>query len=367
MSVDKEFILDEKLNLLDIYTKEVVPKLHAYEVYRRREYFRYKIMMSIGIPALVIPFLTFIYADINGIDVILTKALGATIIGGLIGFFLIAFALIKPKDFCKKIKYDSLSKVFKALNNFDWKTDSECIFEEDLSDSGLFENFNMKSTDDSFRGSYNGVEFRIAEIRLRTVHPRLWVPITVFKGVALKFKLNKNIDGRTSIFTKREFVNKTALYTLFLTYFMFVAAFLIGIKDFYIYAWIVLLHILSMVALKMYPSEGKLLNEVKLEDIQFCRRFNVCSTSQIEARYLLTTAFMERLLNLKSAFDAKNMRCSFYGDSLMIAFSTNKDLFEIGSLFKSLEDPTSINAFYDELSSIYKMIDYFKLDEKTGL
>ena len=57
----------------------------------------------------------------------------------------------------------------------------------------------------------------------------------------------------------------------------------------------------------------------------------------------------------------------FYGDKIMFAISTNKNLFEVGSLFKSLEKPGAVNQFYNELASIYSMIDYFKLDEKVGL
>lgn len=51
----------------------------------------------------------------------------------------------------------------------------------------------------------------------------------------------------------------------------------------------------------------------------------------------------------------------------MFAISTNKNLFEVRSLFKSLEKPGAVNQFYNELVSIYSMIDYFKLDEKVGL
>ena len=51
----------------------------------------------------------------------------------------------------------------------------------------------------------------------------------------------------------------------------------------------------------------------------------------------------------------------------MIAISTDRDLFEIGSLYKSLEDTESINSFFNEIYSILELIDYFKLNEKTGL
>lgn len=116
----------------------------------------------------------------------------------------------------------------------------------------------------------------------------------------------------------------------------------------------------------LYKDEERL-DEVKLEDPKFCKKFNAYSSDQVEARYLLTTAFIERFQNLNTAFGAKKAKCSFYGDKIMFAISTNKNLFEVRSLFKSLEKPGAVNQFYNELVSIYSMIDYFKLDEKVGL
>ena len=51
----------------------------------------------------------------------------------------------------------------------------------------------------------------------------------------------------------------------------------------------------------------------------------------------------------------------------MVLISTDKDLFETGTLFQSLNDPEFIVDFYDEAATVFGMIDYFKLDEKTGL
>lgn len=70
---------------------------------------------------------------------------------------------------------------------------------------------------------------------------------------------------------------------------------------------------------------------------------------------------------IKTAFRAKDIKCSFYNNNLMIALSTNKNLFEVGSLFKSIKDKNCIKQFFIELQSVYDMIDYFKLNEKTGL
>ena len=76
---------------------------------------------------------------------------------------------------------------------------------------------------------------------------------------------------------------------------------------------------------------------------------------------------MERFKNLQTAFGARGAKCSFYGESLMFAISTNKNLFEIGNLFTPLNSPKQLEVFFNELISILALIDYFKLDEKTGL
>ena len=53
----------------------------------------------------------------------------------------------------------------------------------------------------------------------------------------------------------------------------------------------------------------------------------------------------------------------------MFALSTGKNLFELtGGMFFSLkENAEQTKIFYEEISAIYEIIDYFKLDEKTGL
>ena len=108
-------------------------------------------------------------------------------------------------------------------------------------------------------------------------------------------------------------------------------------------------------------------NELKLEDTEFSKKYKAYSSDQVEGRYLITPAFMERFKNIQTAFGTKKVKCSFYNDSLMFAISTNKNLFEIGNLYCSLENPKQLETFFNELTSIFMLVDYFKLDEKTGL
>ena len=113
--------------------------------------------------------------------------------------------------------------------------------------------------------------------------------------------------------------------------------------------------------------QRKKMQEAKFEDIDFDNRFNVYTKDQVEARYLLTPTFMERLKHLETSFGTRGIKCSFFDDCIMFAISSKKDLFELGSLYKSLKSKKSVEEFYNEIQSVQNMIDYLKLNEKTGL
>lgn len=107
---------------------------------------------------------------------------------------------------------------------------------------------------------------------------------------------------------------------------------------------------------------------MNLEDPDFNKKYIVTTEDQIEGRYLITTGFMDRFKNLQTAFGTKNVKCAFFDNKIMFALHTNKDFFELsGGLFHSLKHPKRVKSFYEETTAIYDIIDYFKLDKKTGL
>ena len=106
---------------------------------------------------------------------------------------------------------------------------------------------------------------------------------------------------------------------------------------------------------------------IKTEDISIHKEFKIYSQDQIEGRYLLTPIFIERFKNLQTAFGSKNVRCAFVDDKIIFAIENKKDLFEIGNLFTSLKNSKSIHEFFEQIVSIYELIEYFKLTQRTGL
>ncbi len=105
---------------------------------------------------------------------------------------------------------------------------------------------------------------------------------------------------------------------------------------------------------------------VNLESPEFNEKFKVYSNDQIEARYLLTTAFMQRFEEIKMAFEAKYIRAEFKDGELNMLMGVDKDLFKMGSFFEESSYHTFLQVF-EEIYSVLYLTTYFKLDENTGL
>lgn len=92
---------------------------------------------------------------------------------------------------------------------------------------------------------------------------------------------------------------------------------------------------------------------VALENKEFAKVFKVHSTSQIEARYILTPKLMESLLHVYEVFKLP-MHMSFIGEKVYLAILFSKDLFE-PSIWKSGLNMKELNKLY-QLLNLNKII-----------
>lgn len=86
---------------------------------------------------------------------------------------------------------------------------------------------------------------------------------------------------------------------------------------------------------------------VKLEDPEFEREFVVYADDQVEARYILTPALMERLLEFKRE-TGRQVYFSFVRSNVYVATTTGKDLFE-PRLAAPLSDPAVLHEYLRQL------------------
>lgn len=304
-------ISDFKSNFAKLYHSQVVPVFGPIEQERKQTF---KKAVSFTILVLCTAVILFICGSIFMNDILQTFGC----IVGIIGFTIYPFT---QKGFETKLKSRIMPSLMKAFGNFTW-TNSQVINTSEIRAAKLFSRFDDRSVDDNFYGTYRGMPIEISETKLtyetRDSKGRRQT-YTTFKGVLVSIGVGKNFEGHT-IIREREFLFNTKCY-----------------------------------------------EEVKLEDTEFEKKFFVDANNQVEARYLLTTAFMERFKKMSNAFGAKCAECSFKDQKLLIALSTGKDLFALGNLNTPVNDTTQFKILLMEFISILEMIDHLKITQKIGL
>jgi len=98
------------------------------------------------------------------------------------------------------------------------------------------------------------------------------------------------------------------------------------------------------------------MKRVGLVDPVFEKAFEAYSTDQVEARYLLTPTFMQRLVDLEASVKGKNIRFGFFDGKLTIVIET-KNRFESGSMLTSLLSVDKSQKILDEFGAVLDVID----------
>ena len=292
----------------EAFFKKISPGLSKYESERLRQFgYTRAVKIAALIIILVLVFLT------KQIDIGLI--LFICCIAGAVCFGL-------KKKFENEIKQKIMPYVCKCLGDLKWKY-AQCSFEQLLCKSGIIDRYNRVSYDDSFTGIYKDINYEICETSFyyKTGTGKNSSTRTVFKGVMIKLDMNKSFTGNT---------------------------------------------VIRPDTLK-HASPAANLKHTTLEDVVFEKKFDVFTDDEVEARYLITPSFMERLNNMKTAFSADRVSCAFYDKYLLVGLHTSKDLFSIGSLKEPVNDGKQFFTMFEEILSIITLIDHFKLNQKIGL
>lgn len=96
--------------------------------------------------------------------------------------------------------------------------------------------------------------------------------------------------------------------------------------------------------------------KVTLEDPVFEKAFEVYSTDQVEARFILTPDFMERLVGLERTFRGKQVRCAFAGGEMYLCCE-GKNLLEAGSMSRKMDDLGRVREMLEDFAAIFLLID----------
>ncbi len=257
-----------------------------------------------------------------------TEAGRSLVVAPTLAFSIISLFFIYTyrTNFLKKIKKVVMPSLSKCLGDLSWRNNGS-IQANLIRSSGLVDTFTDTTVDDTFKGKINNIPIEIGEVKLENVimtyknRKAKMNSTEVFSGIIITIKMNKPFKGRTII--KPDSLTHTP------------------------------------------PFEN--LRHTTLEDVVFEKKYDVFTDDEIEARYLITTSFMERLVNVKTAFKAKTTSCAFYKDKIIIALKSYDDLFEIRSIQEPIDRVEQYYDMFNEIYSLTNLVEHFKLDQKIGL
>ena len=328
---------DIRTNFENKYANYVVPKLSPFDEERKKILKKSTIiktvMIIIGIILLFFP----------------TKFIVLKFIGLVFIFFSTVVRSFLQKRFERTLKQLVMPFICECFPDLKWTYSTEEIQKEAniYKTSGLLSYFDNSCFDDCFSGKYNDVGFEIREFKA-TQEVDIGgdrKTVTIFDGVIVILEMNKNFKGNT-VLKPHGLTNNYTSKAMSVS-----MTFELGKK--------------SKPEVEVYKAPN--LRKTTLEDVEFNKKFDVYTDDEVEARYLLTTSLMERLSTIQTIFNANEVACSFYNQKFYIALSTRKDLFSIGSLDKEVYDKEQFDIMFEEILSIIKLIDHFKLNQKIGL
>ncbi|MBX9853098.1 MAG: DUF3137 domain-containing protein [Cytophagaceae bacterium] len=272
--------------------------------------------------------LTFLFAGLIVLLGIFVHPFAFALFIGL-GFY-IYFGPVKAYQAFHKAFKENLIRAIISFIDPNLSYDSNrCIGQSTFEYSNIFQDYiNRYSGDDCVWGSIGQTSIEFSEISARRVEGsgKERKEYDIFKGLFFIADFNKNFNGET--------------------------------------------YVLTDVAQSFLGSFGQKLQSmdftrpalVKLEDPEFEKAFVVHSSDQVEARYILSTSFMERMLQLKKKMGTR-VQCSFKSSKIFMAIPMRKS-FLAPPVFGSMLDLKNIEEYFNDLKMIIEIVEDLNLNTR---
>ncbi len=120
--------------------------------------------------------------------------------------------------------------------------------------------------------------------------------------------------------------------------------------------------LLGFMGRKLQELNGARGELIHLEDPDFEKAFVVYGTDQVEARYIISTALMRRILELQTKSQC-SLHLSFVRSKVFIAITRSRNAFEPG-IFRSLLEFDSLRRHFDDMQLITGIVEDLNLNTR---
>jgi hypothetical protein len=300
---------------------ELLPQLEELELSRQQQYRSAKkwlnITIGIGIATVVV--------------LLFVRHPATIFIGGLIAaaFYFLGY-YPKEKRYKEEFKDKVFHRIIQAVNPNLGYNKSQFISEAKFFESKIFtERADRYSGEDHISGMVDKTEIEFSELHTqekRTGNKGRTYYVTIFKGLFMIADFHKNFQGHTLV--------------------------------------------LPDTAEKLFGFLGKKFQSwnftreqvVHMENAEFEKEFVVYSNDQVEARYILSTSMIQRILDLKKKYNTK-VYLSFINSKVFVALYNDQNLFE-PKFKESITNSDYIRTFYSELCDCLSIVDDLNLNTR---
>lgn len=308
--------------LQDFFYEKIYPNLEFLEEKRVKIYGHLKKVAVILF--LVTAFILFSLRDyvFNSIEIL------APIIMASCGIFMFIYK-IEMSGFSSLFKDELIEKLVLFVDENLKYSKNNYIREYEYRASSLFpQSIDRFSGDDFVSGKIDGVDIKFSEIHSEVKEETdkgktYWK--TIFRGLMFVADFNKNFKGKTVILPDKS------------------EKLLGSISHFF----------------QSFSSRGEL---VKMDNSKFEREFAIYSDDQIEARYILSHALMDSILEYKKLV-GRNLYISFANSNIYIAIGYNEKLFE-PKIYKKITSFDEVSFYFKVISMTVDIVKHLNLDRR---
>lgn len=293
------------------------PKLNVLETLRLQKLrvfeFRKKIAVPIG--ATVTPLLGFVDYWL----LLLQRGNDDSAAGVSLMFVVGLWAWVShPKrQYARAYKKDILPEIARLFGNFTYDMKGKIPMAH-MEPSKIVPKHIAYKSEDFFKGTYKSVDIKFSEIELTQQSGKKTK--TVFKGLAILLTQGtRRFHGHTILVRDQGKIG----------------------------AW--------------FKKQTSGLQRAGLLNPEFERLFDVFTTDQVEARYLIDPLIIENLKTLYREYSGDKMMVAFYEGHVLILIGSNKNHFEPASIYTPATSEGSLMAMKREIAQILSIIDRLSL------
>lgn len=306
------------------YRKELKNSIGELELLRKKRSKKLQLILVTFILALLLVLGT-VYADFINSDFKIFIILGAIIT--FLAITTVFIHKINELHYTQRFKADIIRPIIHFISEDLVYKPNNKISEKDFKKSRIFlQKYSIYEGDDFVVGKIDKTKFHFSELDVkRENNDKNRTKSTVFKGLFFIADFNKDFKGSTVLISN----NRLGGFIFF----------------------------------KKLYGVSRREKFVKLEDPTFSKLFSCYSDDDIKARYILSPALMQRIIEFKRKYPGNKVNISFVDSRVNVAINFTKNLFE-PSYFNTLSDFNMIKAYYEDIKFVVDIVDDLNLNTR---